>query len=118
MYMYVWMYHVCLKLGTSGPETGQNPSILGCGKGSDEGPQLFRSVQDMVLWDSRLLHCNVPGFHPFDEMDLQTALADAGLQEAAAEPCRDEAVDSTRHHLPTSSLTRADEIANKTRQGT
>jgi hypothetical protein len=49
----------------------------------------------MVLWDSRLLHCNVPGFHPFDEMDLQTALADVGLQEASAEPCRDGGVDST-----------------------
>ena len=49
----------------------------------------------MVLWDSRLLHCNIPGFHPFDEMDLQTALADVGLQEASAEPCRDAVVDST-----------------------
>lgn len=48
-------------------------------------PQLLPlHAGDMVLWDSRLLHCNVPGFHPFDEMDLQTSLADVGLQEASA----------------------------------
>ena len=42
----------------------------------------------MVLWDSRLLHCNVPGFHPFDQMDLRTALADVGLEDATQEPRR------------------------------
>ena len=43
--------------------------------------------KDMVLWDSRLLHCNVPGIHPYDEMDLHTALEDAGLQDASPETC-------------------------------
>lgn len=41
----------------------------------------------MVLWDSRLLHCNIPGFHPYDEMDLRTALEDVGLPDASPEPC-------------------------------
>eukprot|EP00434_Breviolum_minutum_P007609 symbB.v1.2.006717.t1/scaffold402.1/size211320/11 len=47
-------------------------------------PELIElSAGDMVLWDSRLLHCNVPGFHPYDEMDLRTALEDVGLQDAS-----------------------------------
>lgn len=30
---------------------------------------------DMVLWDSRALHCNVPARHPFDDIRMDTALA-------------------------------------------
>ncbi|CAE7341743.1 unnamed protein product [Symbiodinium sp. CCMP2456] len=37
---------------------------------------------DLVLWDSRLIHCNVPAFHRFDEMPLDVALEDRGLQAA------------------------------------
>ncbi|CAE7532740.1 unnamed protein product [Symbiodinium microadriaticum] len=37
---------------------------------------------DLVLWDSRLIHCNVPAFHRFDEMPLDAALEDRGLRAA------------------------------------
>lgn len=44
--------------------------------------------EDMILWDSRLLHCNAPGFHPFDEMDLRIALVEVGLEDASPAPRR------------------------------
>ncbi|CAE7549700.1 unnamed protein product [Symbiodinium natans] len=38
---------------------------------------------DLVLWDSRLIHCNVPAVHRFDEAPLDAALLELGLGEAA-----------------------------------
>ncbi|CAJ1429042.1 unnamed protein product [Effrenium voratum] len=37
---------------------------------------------DLVLWDSRLIHCNVPAWHRFDEAPLSEALKSAGLEKA------------------------------------
>jgi len=38
---------------------------------------------DLILWDSRCLHCNVPARHPFDELPLRDALEAEGLTELA-----------------------------------
>jgi len=40
---------------------------------------------DLIIWDSRCLHCNVPAWHRFDDLPLPSALAEAGLADATSE---------------------------------
>lgn len=59
----------------------RNEPMLGGGEA--EGtirPRLVHAkAGDLVLWDSRCVHCNVPAWHSLDEMPLDAGLAAAGL---------------------------------------
>lgn len=51
-------------------------------------PRLVRArAGDLLIWDSRCFHCNVPAPHPFDYASLRAALESAGLSDAIEPMC-------------------------------
>jgi len=44
---------------------------------------------DLVLWDSRMIHCNTPAPHPFDEFPVEDALREEGFDDPTVDQiCR------------------------------